>query len=287
MKRVAFIGICVTAMIMTSCNSSTKNNDEIARITTEFTDSLLTANAEKDSLLGLLNEISAGMAQIKDVENLMTNDLSHETPNRKNQIKNDMVVIQQAMLERRQKLEALEAKLRKSTNYNAEMKRTIESLRAQIESQEATILELQTALKKANLEIDDLNVKVDSLVTENAEVAKEKKAAQDESVMLANQLNTCYYVVGSKSELKKYNIIETGFLRKTKILEGDFEKSYFTKADKRTLSSINLHTKKARVLSNHPDDSYTLVENNGSKVLEITDSAKFWELSNYLIVQID
>ena len=37
--------------------------------------------------------------------------------------------------------------------------------------------------------------------------------------------------------MKKYNIIETSFLRKTKIMEGDFEKSYFTKADKRTLSS--------------------------------------------------
>lgn len=157
----------------------------------------------------------------------------------------------------------------------------------QLETQESKIAELQTALRKANLEIGDLNLRVDSLRKENSEINREKIAAQDESVKLANQLNTCYYVVGSKSELKKYNIIETSFLRKTKIMEGDFEKSYFTKADKRTLSSVNLHSKKVEVLSKHPKGSYKIVENNGAKVLEIINPADFWELSNYLIVQID
>lgn len=287
MKYVAFIGICTAVLLASSCSTSSERTEEIANATTELTDSLQTANAEKDSLLGLLNEISSGMAQIKDIEQLVTSDLSKETPDRKDQIRTDMMIIQQTMLERRQKLETLEAKLKKSTNYNEEMQRTIKSLRFQIETQEATILELQTALRNAHVEIGDLNLRVDSLRRENSEITREKLAAQDESIQLSNQLNTCYYVVGSKSELKKYNIIETGFLRKTKIIEGDFEKSYFTKADKRTLSSINLHSPKAKVLSKHPDDSYRIVEKNGTKMLEIINAAKFWDLSNYLIVQID
>lgn len=287
MKYVVFVGICTAVMLASSCSTSSERTEEIANVTTELTDSLQTANAEKDSLLGLLNEISSGMAQIKDIEQLVTSDLSKETQDRKDQIRTDMMIIQQTMLERRQKLETLEAKLRKSTNYNAEMQRTIKSLRFQIETQEATILELQTALRNAHVEIGDLNLRVDSLRRENSEITREKLAAQDESIQLSNQLNTCYYVIGSKSELKKYNIIETGFLRKTKIIEGDFEKSYFTKADKRTLSSINLHSSKVKVLSNHPDDSYRIVENNGTKMLEIINASKFWDLSNYLIVQID
>lgn len=287
MKYVVFVGICTAVLLASSCSTSSERTEEIANVTTELTDSLQTANAEKDSLLGLLNEISSGMAQIKDIEQLVTSDLSKETPDRKDQIRTDMMIIQQTMLERRQKLETLEAKLRKSTNYNAEMQRTIKSLRFQIETQEATILELQTALRNAHVEIGDLNLRVDSLRRENSEITREKLAAQDESIQLSNQLNTCYYVIGSKSELKKYNIIETGFLRKTKIIEGDFEKSYFTKADKRTLSSINLHSSKVKVLSNHPDDSYRIVEKNGTKMLEIINASKFWDLSNYLIVQID
>lgn len=287
MKYLAFICMCIAVLLVSSCSNSSEKTEETVYATTELADSLQTANAEKDSLLGLLNEISSGMAQIKDIEQLITTDLSKETPDHKDQIRTDMMIIQQAMYERRQKMEALEAKLRKSINYNAEMQRTIKSLRFQIETQEATILELQTALRNAHVEIGDLNLRVDSLRRENSEITREKLAAQDESIQLSNQLNTCYYVVGSKSELKKYNIIETGFLRKTKIMEGDFEKSYFTKADKRTLSFINLHSQKAKVLSNHPDDSYQIVEKNGTKIFEITNTAKFWDLSNYLIVQID
>ena len=128
---------------------------------------------------------------------------------------------------------------------------------------------------------------MDSLNTVNTAVNEEKVRAQEESTRLANELNTCYYVIGSKKELKANKIIETGFLRKTKIMERDYEMSYFTKADKRTLSVIPLHSKKAEVMSKHPAGSYEIVDNGGSKTLRIINSTKFWELSNYLIVKID
>lgn len=287
MKYVVHFCLYGMILLVSSCSSSEGKTEVVSNVTTELVDSLQTANAEKDSLLKLLNEISNGMDQLKDLEHIVSADLSKETPDSRDRLRTDMRIIQEAALDRRHKLETLEAKLRKSINYNAEMERTIKSLRLQIETQEAKILELQAALKKANVEIEDLNLRVDSLKKENSEINREKIAAQDESIKLTNQLNTCYYVVGSKSELKKYNIIETGFLRKTKILEGDFEKSYFTKADKRTLSSVNLHSQKVEVLSNHPKNSYQIVEKDGTKVLEIINSADFWDLSNYLIVQID
>ena len=287
MKYVIYSWLCGVMLLVPSCGAPEKETVAENNATNELVDLLQTANAEKDSLLRLFNEISSGLDQLKDMEHIVTVDLNKETPDRKEQLRTDMRIIQEATLDSRLKLEALEAKLSKSVNFNAEMERTIKSLRMQLETQESKIAELQTALRKANLEIGDLNLRVDSLRKENSEINREKIAAQDESVKLANQLNTCYYVVGSKSELKKYNIIETSFLRKTKIMEGDFEKSYFTKADKRTLSSVNLHSKKVEVLSKHPKGSYKIVENNGAKVLEIINPADFWELSNYLIVQID
>ena len=94
-------------------------------------------------------------------------------------------------------------------------------------------------------------------------------------------------MVGTKKELKQQKIIETGFLRKTKVMEGDYTKSYFTKADKRTLNTIALHSKKAQVMSKHPAGSYSIEEAGGQKVLHILDPNKFWELSNYLVVKID
>ena len=167
------------------------------------------------------------------------------------------------------------------------MKKTIEALRSQIAMQEETIANLQAELAAANIKISDLNKDVDSLITRNAETTIEKKAAQEESIRLNNALNTCYYVIGSKSELKEHKIIESGFLRKTKVMESDYELSYFTRADKRTLNEIPLHSKKVKVLSKHPADSYQIVTDGDSKTLVINNKTKFWELSNYLIIQIN
>jgi chromosome segregation ATPase len=286
MKKIALIWTCVAMLAMPSCKLGGESAEELAR-KTELTDSLNTAIAERDSLLSLLNDISTGMAEIKEVEKLMSTNLDKETPSRKAELKNDMILLKQAMQDRREKLEALEAKLRKSANYNAEMKKTIESLRSQIETQEATIAQLQEELFKANVKIDNLNVRVDSLNEVNETVNQEKQAALDEAAELTNKLNTCYYVVGSKKELKENKIISTGFLKKTKILEGDFERTYFTKADKRKLNVVKLFSKKAKVLSKHPEGSYSIVDRGETKELVINDATSFWELTNFLIVQID
>ena len=104
---------------------------------------------------------------------------------------------------------------------------------------------------------------------------------------MANELNICYYVAASKRELKDHKILETGFLRKAKLLKGDFDQSFFVTADKRTLSVIALHSDNAKVLTTQPAGSYKIVDENGQKVLHILDSAKFWILSNYLVIQVD
>ena len=219
---------------------------------------------------------------------LTTSNLSNESTDKKEEVKANIIAIQQALESRRLKLEALEARLKKSSAYSKSMKKTVESLKAQIESQEGTIAGLQEELRKANIQIEGLNTQVDSLSRVSASERSQKQLAQEEAVRLANELNTCFYVVGSKKELKDNKIIESGFLRKTKIMESDSEKSYFTKADKRSLSAVPLHSKKAKVLSKHPAESYTIeTDAQGMKTLKIVNGTRFWEMSNFLIVQID
>ena len=87
--------------------------------------------------------------------------------------------------------------------------------------------------------------------------------------------------------MKENKIIETGFLRKTKVLEGDYEINYFTKGDKRTLTEIPLHSKKAKIYTKHPEGTYEIADNDGVKTLLITDPTRFWSLSNFLVIQID
>lgn len=289
MKKSAFLFACVGLSLLTSCGGNkTGNQDTTDSLTTELSDSLQTVNAEKDSLVALMTEINDGMLQIKDMENILTSsNLNGETPSKKEEIKTNMLAIQEALEARRKKLETLEGRLKKSSAYSETMKKSVEKMKEQIAAQEQTIASLQEELRKANIKIEGLNTRVDSLSNVNASERSQKVQAQEEATRLANELNTCYYVVGSKKELKDNKIIESGFLRKTKIMEGDYVKSYFTKADKRSLSVVPLHSKKAKLLSKHPNGSYTIEDNGGVKTLKITNPTKFWEMSNYLIVQVD
>ena len=70
-------------------------------------------------------------------------------------------------------------------------------------------------------------------------------------------------------------------------MKADFEQGYFTTADKRTLTSIPTHAKKAKILTNQPASSYEIVEENSTKTIIITNPDKFWSLSNYLVIQVD
>lgn len=296
MKQIKFFVIALIAMaLMPGCNSKTDTDrgKGIDSVNTELQDALEVADAEKDSLLALMNEINQGMLQIKQMQDIVTvQDLSQETPDRKQQLRADMDAIQKAISERQKKLADLERRLSQSDSYTKELKSTIDGLKAQLATQQSIIDDLNQRLAAAHAEIESLNTQVDSLTSVNKAEREQKNAAQEENARLTedvNELNTCYYAIGTEKELKEHRIIEKkGLLRnKTKIMEGDYEKNYFTKADKRVLNEIDLHSKKAEVLTKHPKDSYTIVEAGGTQKLVISNSKRFWEQNNFLVVKIN
>lgn len=288
MKKILLIS-AVFAMLLSSCGNSKNGSAESVNPEDMTRDSLIVALANQDSLLVLMTDIQSGIDQIKALENILnTSDLSGENPDRRQQIRDDIAAIQASIQQRSERLAELEKRLSQSNYNNARMKEAIETLKAQIASQIDVINGLREDLAKANIQIDSLTHQVDTLSTTLAATNEEKIRAQEESTNLANELNTCYYAIGSKSELKQHNIIETGFLRKTKIMPADFEQGYFTVADKRTLTSIMLHSSKAKVLTNQPADSYEIVDSqSGGKMLKITDPNRFWSTTNYVVIQID
>ena len=286
MKKLASI-MFVSVIMLTACNGEKLKQAEERNLM--LGDSLSVALANQDSLFMLINEISDGVNRIKGLENILTTstDLNAESQSKKDQLRNDILAIQQELQMRRERLGEIEKKLKSSKYYSSTLKKTIENLNAEIAQQQQIITDLRGSLVAANIKIEELDLTVDSLNTAVANVTQEKEIAQEESINLANELNTCFYAVGSKSELKEHKIIETGFLKKTKIMKGDFEQSYFTTADKRTLVSIPTHAKKVQILTNQPKDSYEIIDENGLKAVKITNADKFWSLSNYLVIQVD
>ena len=295
MKKLFYLLLlCLTVSVVApSCRGEKEEESEASTINldsinNELRDSLALAQADLDTLMSLMNDVSDGLSEIKDLEKIITTtDFSTESSDRKSQLRGDVAAIRQSVQARIKKLDELEGNLKKSNALNGRLQETITTLRRQLEDQQAMITDLTRQLDAANAKIETLNTRVDSLKVENTTVTREREEARQDNVKLTNEMNECYYIIGTKKELKQHKIVEGGFLRKTKIMEGDFQRTVFTKADKRTLNQIALHSKKAKVLSKHPSDSYQIVDNNGQKVLHITNSNKFWELSNYLVIQVD
>ena len=299
-KILYFVAALVVMAGIASMSSCKKDKAEVAKVNQDsidnlaLTDSLATIRAEKDTLAALMMEVSDGMNQILDMQNQMSvENLNSDSPDKKIQLRNHILAIQQGIVEQKQRVAQLEKRLKQSTNYSDAMKKQIASLKQQLDHQESIINSLTAQLQAAHVTIKNLNTKGDSLNTENAHVTSAYNSAsaraQEETQRannLVNEMNVCYYVVGSKKELKRQKIIETGFLKKTRVMEGDFTQSYFTKADKRTLNRIALHSKKAEIMSRHPSGSYVIEDEGGQKVLKITNPSRFWELSNYLVVKI-
>lgn len=289
MRKLSFLAI--STLVLTACGGKDGAVKGEADGTLQAQrDSLQEALANQDSLLVLVSEISAGMDEIKSLENILasTTNLTAETTDRRQKIKDDMMAIQNELNQRRQRLAELEGRLNQSNANNANLRRAISTLKGQIAEQVSTIESLRGDLASANIYIDKLTQSNDSLNATVETTLEQKNVLEEEKTALTNELNTCYYVIGSKSELKDHKIIETGFLRKTKIMPEDFEHSYFTTADKRQLVALPLHSKKAEVLTNQPSGSYVIsTDSDGSKVLTITNPDRFWSTSNYLVIKID
>ncbi len=311
-NTIILIAASVAIMALMGCkknhsNSSDTTSTEAAIQNDEsmfLRDSLATARDYMNTLSTLVNEVSDGLNEIKQMEQIVSStNLSEETPDKRNQLLGDILLIKNSIQERQNKLAQLEAKLTSTEASNAynendrkSMLQTIANLKQQLSQQQAMIDNLTAQLEAANATIKDLSGRVDSLnavnstiKAENSRVKDDNQKAQAEVTRLNNVNNECFYAIGSKSELKNHKIIDTGFLRKTKVMQNsNIMHSYFTKADKRTLGEIHLHSKKAKVLTNHDTHSYRLDKGqDGSLILRITDPTLFWQYTNYLVVQVD
>ena len=284
MKRTLLI--VAACSILFSCGNNGKTDAQLQHEADSL--KLESTEAQRDSLLSLVGEISESLTEVSRMENVITSpDFQSETPQQKRQILANIQALRDELRNRQDKLVQLEARLKKSNNFSKELERTIEAQKTLIAEQSAKIDQLQQQLTQANAEIANLNVRVDSLHTEVATVTEQKVAAEQHSQAVTNELNTCFYAMGSKSELKAHNLLEKKFLGKTKIMEGNFDRSFFTKADKRTLKSINTYAPKAKILTNQPVSSYEINDVGGNKVINITNPTLFWEKSDFLIIQIN
>ena len=173
-------------------------------------------------------------------------------------------------------------------NQNVILTQTIEQMKVRLDDQDSHIISLERKLAVANDSIATLNAMVEAKEMQVQVQTEAKDAAFNALNEADQQLNTVYYAMGTNKELKDNGLLEKKFLGQTKVLKGDVNESYFTKADKRSLTSIPTGAKKIKIWTNMPEGSYEEVKNeDGTITLKITNPTEFWMYSPFLIIQLN
>ncbi len=282
MKKLLII-VCVATAFLTGCKEKKTTPD---MPNTYQTDSLNDIIAQKDSeindMLGTLNDIEEGFQKINEAENRLSLAKSGEGASRKQQLKENIQFIAERMKQNKELIAKLQKQLANSSLQGGQLKKTIENLTKQLEEKNQQLQALRAELDGKDVHIaqldetiNNLNTNVNNLTTDNAKKT-ETINTQDK------QLNSAWYVFGTKKELKGQHIIEDG-----KVMNGNFNKNYFTKIDIRNVTEIKLYSKSAKLLTAHPSSSYQLVRDaNKQYTLQIQNPQIFWSTSKYLVVLV-
>ena len=280
MKKVLFMA--AMAALLVACNeggNNTAGNRE--------RDSLRNVIDQKDNeindLMGTFNEIQQGFDLINEAEgrvNMMREGAENNSS--AENIRENMEFIQQTLEENKRKIEELQSKLKSSSINSSKLKEAINSLTQQLNEKNAELENLRAQLAEKDVQIEELSGTVNTLKDENAQVKQQKEQTEEIAKNQDAQLNTAWYVFGTSKELK-----QEGILSKGEVLQGNYNKNYFTKIDIRKVNVIPLESKSATLLTTHPAGSYTLLKDSkGEYTLRITDAAKFWSVSKYLVVKV-
>ena len=283
MKKLLFLAIGLTLITFMGCKEDRKVAD-VAGFSQN--DSLQKIIAQKDNeindIMETFNQIEAGFKEINEAENRVSLMKDGEGANRRQQLVENVQFISATMKENRTLIEKLRRHLRESSVKSDNLKKTIENLVSELEEKDNQLQQLRAELDAKNIHIAELDQTISGLndnVTNLQTESSQKSAtiqAQDK------QLNTAWFVFGTKKELKEQRIIDGD-----RVLESNFNKSYFTKIDIRVEKEIKLYSKYAKILTMHPSDSYTLEKDaNKQYVLRITNPQIFWSTSKYLVILV-
>lgn len=287
MKKLLLFTLIIPVLI--SCNQKKVEQLE------QKNDSLVMASYSKDQSLDdfliAFNEIQDNLDSIKSKELLINERTEGKTELRKNakdQINDDVNAIYDLLVENKKKVNELSKQLGKANYQVKELKKMVDHLTNQMEQKDAEIQVLLTELENLNIKIDYLNKNITRLAGENLVkegVIEEQKGEIDAKTA---ELNTAYYVVGNKKELKELNVLtsEGGFIGigKSKKLNADFSDENFTKVDITKTSVISIPGKKPKVVTSHPAESYEITGEGDEQIITIKNFEEFWKTSKYLVI---
>lgn len=281
MKNILIMAMCL--MALASCKQekvapALPQNSQV--------DSLSRIIEQKDNeindMMELFNEVEEGFRLISEAENRVNLVKNGEGADKAQRIRENIQFIQQRLSQNRELIAKLRQQLRESSIKGDQLKRTLDNLVKQLEEKDGQLRDLRSQLEAKDIHIAELDQTISDLHQDVDNLKGESQQKSNTINTQDKQLHTAWFVFGTKKELKEQGILDGG-----KVLQGNFNKNYFTKIDIRVEKEIKLYSKSAKLLTMHPSSSYTLARDSKNQyVLRINNPQIFWSTSKYLVIQV-
>lgn len=235
---------------------------------------------------GELQAISSMVSDMNSSHGILEIDTSEGT-----ELSKETIIAQvesmNAMLGANQKqLNDLRSRLKSSSVKNTELENSIKAIEERLAQRESQIAELMQMLADKDVQIQQIIATVDSMRSANINLT-------DQVVSMDQSMHEVFYTIGEAKELKERGLVTKdggllGLGGSKKMDVSQLQASEFKKADKRELKSIPLFSKKAKLISNHPEGSYEIkLDASGmAESLEIKDAERFWMAGAYCVVEV-
>ena len=290
MKRLMFFLMILAGLTyFSSCTEKYKKEIEHLTYTA---DSLKAVGESKDAFameyVRSFNAIQANLDSIKQMEKIISDQTDNPETRKANEdnINRDIDAIYQLLLKNKQIVDRLKSQLNTSGRKNSELEQMITNLSEQIRTKDLELMELKADLSRKNLQIQDLEANLEAM----EELSRQRAAEIEDKI---NELNTVYYITGTKKKLEEQGIItsEGGLLGigKTQKVANNPDLSLFTQADLRKISALPVFSKKAQLITIHPAESYEFSQGSEKQIdsLKIIHPDDFWSSSKFLVLMID
>ncbi len=291
MKKIILLFAAIALLCAASC-STKKEKEENAKDPSAATiDSLRQALAqtqnESSDMIETLSQIQDGFDKINEAEGIVNVESRQGESGNRQRILDNMAVIQNKLRLNRELIANLQQQLRTSNQSDsrtkAKLEAMVENYNKQLEEKNQEIEALRAELAQKDIKIAEQGEQINALSSNVNDLAQKNEEKARTVAEQDKELNTAYYVFGTKRELREQRILKNG-----DVLKGnDFNKDYFTRIDLRVTKTIKLYSKSAKLMTNHPAGSYSLDKDaQGQYTLRITNPQSFWSVSKYLVITV-
>ena len=291
LKAVKYIAI---VLILASCNNAELENCQSEN------KSLLAAKAVQDSMLSSISQTYTQIdsnASIIARKKAYINELAAKgklTKEDKEAILAQMDSINMLMSLNKEKVASLQGGLN-DASLQSSFKAMLDGMDAKNEMEDVKLGDMKKDLAQVSRDFSELFEEYVYKEVENLEMkeqlsdaARELQEAQERLDQAKEQLQSGWYVIGTKEELQSKGLIyKKGFFDNKSVNE-DFDKSQFKKVNIHELKEIILDSRDAEIVTTHPSESYEMVGiKKKVNKLVIKNPELFWSVSKFLIIEVD